>query len=52
MSQVSTRTGNDDELPEALDSNHPDRPEPTNGSTAAVTALPASGISQPGGDQP
>jgi len=46
MSPVSTRTGNDDERPEALGSNHP---EPTNGSAAA---LPASGISQPGGDQP
>ncbi len=50
MSPVSTRTGNDDEPPEALDSHYPDRPEPANGS--AVTALPASGISQPGGDQP
>lgn len=50
MSPVSTRTGTDDEPPEALDSNHPDRPGPANGS--AVTALPASGISQSGGDQP
>ncbi|WP_285478933.1 hypothetical protein [Amycolatopsis sp. NBRC 101858] len=41
---MSTRTGDDDELPEA--------PEPANGAGAGVTAPPASGISQPGGDQP